>query len=272
MPNRKLLFFLVPLFLLTLSQVHGADGQGQDLLERIDAYRALRTESVAEVKLQELDLSARSIKKENLYRVYFDSHSNSIVEMLSADERGRRVLMTDDSVWLQIPTANRPIRITPLQRLLGQANYGDVGRMTWHGSYRVASITNADGLSRPAFTGIVQFVGTRFTDLDHLALRHLVLESTSATATYPRIEVWADATTLAPVRADYILTSGKVLKTGWFSAPEETSSGVYTTRAIAFVDEKTPSAVTIMTTLSLERMRLQTSFFTVRGFTQRVSQ
>lgn len=251
----------MPVILLLLL-VLAFPARADDLLGRIDAYRMPRRDIVATVEVVEVAAASGQPTRTSPYRVYLDRVGNSLVEMQAPMERGRRVLMTDEAVWLFIPTSERPIRITPLQRLLGQANYGDVGRMAWTDGYRVAAVEEATGLDRPDF-GPLRVAMRR---LGGHPMRKLSLEATSPTATYPRITLWASALDDAPVRADYFLTSGKRLKTGWFSEPERDGDGA-AVRSVVFHDEAAPDLVTVMTTRTVEPRLLPASAFTVRGFT-----
>lgn len=237
-----------------------------DLLRRVDAYRMPRTDVRVRVDILDLDRASGERLDEHGYRVYLAASSDSVVEMLAPAERGRRVLMTDDAVWLHIPTSARPIRITPLQRLLGQANTGDVGRLVWATSYRIAGSEDAAALTRPALDAAATAVGARFRPLAGHPLRLLHLEAVNATATYPRLDVWISAVDLVPIRADYFLTSGKRQKTGWFTEPQATAQGEMV-RAVAYLEHDDAARVTVLHTADVTDDRRPAGFFTVRGFT-----
>ena len=49
--------------------------------------------------------------------------------------------MLRDAMWIYMPTASRPIRISPLQRLMGQASNGDVARTNFATDYDAKSVT-----------------------------------------------------------------------------------------------------------------------------------
>ena len=48
--------------------------------------------------------------------------------MQSPAEKGQKVLMLGDDFWLLMPDSQRPLRITPMQKLLGDASTGDIVR------------------------------------------------------------------------------------------------------------------------------------------------
>lgn len=136
--------------------------------------------------------------------------------------------------------------------------------MAWHGSYRVRSSVDETGLLRPPFPGLDKLPGVRFRETQTSPVRHFSLVAVSPSATYPRVEIWASASDLAPLRADYYLTSGKLLKTGWFSEPEKTRDSAFM-RSTVFRDDASPDTVTVMTTTSLAAKKLHEELFTVRG-------
>lgn len=262
-------FVVIPfvMALLVCLPVMAADAPA-DLLARVDAHRMPRKDVRVLVDILEVEAASGTRTEEHGYRVFLNDVSASVVEMLSAAERGRRVLMTDDAVWLHIPTSARPIRITPLQRLQGQANTGDVGRLHWDGAYRIAAVEDgaASGLERPALDAAADAVGARFRSLEGHPLHLLHLEALTATATYPRIDVWISAVDLVPLRADYFLISGKRLKTGWFTEPQATGQGDVV-RAVVFQDDANSGRITVMHTKEVAEDRRPASLFTVRGFT-----
>lgn len=267
--NARLRLFLV--FALLLPMPAYAQQPPADLLQRINGFRLASKDVMAMVNVVQIGLADGQTKGSHEYKVFLNTDNDSVIEMLSTNERGRRVLMTEDAVWLRIPTSDRPIHITPLQRLLGQANYGDVGRLSWDGAYRIKEVSEDTSLQRPDIDAALGASGDQFRPLTGQPLQHLVLEAISNTATYPRIELWASPKDHAPIRADYFLTSGKRLKTGWFSEPITTPHGM-TARSVVFHDELDPANVTVMTTLSVKDKTLPKSFFTVRGFTTAVGE
>ncbi len=258
---------IVLLIAVMIPAAGSAEDDPATILERVDRYRLPLLNVEAGVVLDQLNLREGVKGKSSAYRVFLNEYGDSVVIMLNTSERGRRVLMTDDAVWLKIPTANRPIRITPLQRLLGQANYGDVGRISWHQSYALAGTERETGMAVPFLEDVGRILGTRFPRLEGRPLRKLELRAIKATATYPKILVWVNEDDLAPVRADYFLTSGKRLKTGWFSIPEDSEQGKIV-RSVLFLDDKSEGAGTVMTTTSAKARTFARKAFTVRGFTK----
>jgi len=56
---------------------------------------------------------------------------NSLVTFLSPKEKGQVLLMRGDDMWLYLPAVSRGVRITAMQRLLGNASNGDVARLRY---------------------------------------------------------------------------------------------------------------------------------------------
>lgn len=57
------------------------------------------------------------------------------------------MLMLGDNYWLLMPKSRRPIRITPMQKLLGEASVGDISTLTWSDDYQ-ASLEGEDSVQR----------------------------------------------------------------------------------------------------------------------------
>jgi hypothetical protein len=73
--------------------------------------------------------------KERRYTVFAQAGRKSLVLMQSPVEKGQKVLMLGDDFWLVMPGSQRPLRITPMQKLLGDASTGDIATMRWAGDY-----------------------------------------------------------------------------------------------------------------------------------------
>src|SRR5439155_17405547 len=77
------------------------------------------------------------------FRVYGKGSDRSVVEFIApATEKGKFLLMLRDAMWIYMPNTSRPIRISPLQRLMGQASNGDVARTTFTIDYNAVSIAD----------------------------------------------------------------------------------------------------------------------------------
>ena len=77
------------------------------------------------------------------FRVYGKSSDRSVVEFtFPQTEKGKYLLMLRDAMWIYLPTASRPIRISPLQRLMGQASNGDVARTSFTVDYSATAVAD----------------------------------------------------------------------------------------------------------------------------------
>lgn len=103
------------------------------LLKQADAYR-LPEESVR-VETEAKVYKSGRLDKTRLYTVYVKPGRRSLVVFRSPAERGQKMLMVGDDFWLVLPTSQRPLRITPMQKLLGDASTGDVASLTWAEDY-----------------------------------------------------------------------------------------------------------------------------------------
>jgi outer membrane lipoprotein-sorting protein len=133
------------------------------------------------------------LKDEGRFDVTIKGMNKTLVKFLNADVKGEYLLMVDDDMWIYMPDTRKPIRITPLQRLMGDASNGDVARTRYAQDY------SAKLLREEVLEGTPCYV------LDLTAKRD--------GATYNRIEYWVAKGTNRPKRAEIYLTSGKHYKT-----------------------------------------------------------
>ena len=189
------LFLLITLFLPSVVLSMSAD----ELVKEADKYRQssdnLKVSSVIKLyKNNELD-------RERAYDVYLRSGRQSLVLSKSPSEKGQKVLMLKDSFWLLMPKSKRPIRITPMQKLLGEASTGDVATMSWHEDYDAKFITKYESSENG----------------------NNILELTAKTkgVTYKRIVLSLAPKTNFPVEAELYLPSGKLAKIAHFVLEKE---------------------------------------------------
>src|SRR5688572_2991294 len=107
------------------------------LLARSDEYRNAMNSFSIDVELTSFEGTKSESSK---FRVYGKGSERSVVEFTApAAEKGKFLLMLRDAMWIYMPSASRPIRISPLQRLMGQASNGDVARTSFTVDYNAKS-------------------------------------------------------------------------------------------------------------------------------------
>ena len=148
--------------------------------------------------------------------------------------------MVKEKFWLVMPKSRRPIRITPMQKLLGEASTGDVATMTWSEYYKGEILS-----------GSVEKNG-----IDSI---HLNLISQSKAATYARIELWLDKNDYAPVSADLFVKSGKLAKQANYSVEEK--GGQRQVTGMVLLDRIQKNRKTVVKTLSVEEATIPDKYY-----------
>jgi outer membrane lipoprotein-sorting protein len=214
----------------------------QDMLAKSDTYRLPELENQLHVHLSSFK-GAQEDSTAN-YTVWVKGTDKSRVEMLDPKVRGQRVLMTDDGMWLFVPNTRQSIRITPMQRLLGEANYGDIGRMVWRDDYTA------------------EFDAARASEaVDGVKAKWLILTARKSAAVYARINLAVDAADSRPLYAEYFLSSGKRLKTAKFDLPGMVRDKPVVMR-VTFTDDIIKEKRTIMELSEIESKEIPDSFLT----------
>ena len=103
------------------------------MLKEADAFRI--TSDASRVETEVRVFRNGQPDKTRLYAVYVKPGRKSLVMFRSPAERGQKMLMLGDDFWLVLPSSQRPLRITPMQKLLGEASTGDVASLTWAEDY-----------------------------------------------------------------------------------------------------------------------------------------
>ncbi|WP_428754213.1 outer membrane lipoprotein-sorting protein [Vibrio cionasavignyae] len=173
--------------------------QASALIEQADHYRLDSEASrvVSEVKLYQDD----NLDKTRLYDVYLKPNRESLVVFKAKVEQGQKMLMLGDNYWLLMPKSRRPIRITPMQKLLGEASVGDISTLTWSQDYQ-GEILKTEEIT--ALDGTVQ------------KTKKLKLTAKTTGASYQQIDLWIDDKNAFPIQADLYLRSGKLAKKAHF--------------------------------------------------------
>ena len=175
---------------------------------------------------------------EDTYRVYIKDYNKSLVGYLTPPkQKGNLLLMVGNGLWYYAKDTRNAVKITPLQRLSGDASYGDLARLGWSEDYEAI------------------IIGKRMIEMNGTSYHTINLELTahSKGATYYKINLFIEEGTLYPRKADVYLQSGMMMKTLYFTR-FEISHGKPMNREILFVDHMKNDEIT---TLKFEEVELK---------------
>jgi Outer membrane lipoprotein-sorting protein len=237
-PRRRLaLASLLAAPLLLGSAAARATPEVQTLLKAADEFRL--APGVSQVDSNVESYKDGKLDKERRYLVYLKDERRSLVISRSPVERGQKILMLGDDFWLVLPTSQRPVRITPLQKLLGEASTGDIATMTWAGDYDGAQVGDAEAEGVPC------------TRLDLTAQRRGV--------TYARMELYLAKADGRPVRADLYVASDKMAKRAVFEM--EKTGGRTLVSAMTLLDQIQTSRKTVIHYLTRSNRTVPDEFY-----------
>lgn len=151
-----------------------------------------------------------SIDKERRYTVFSQVGHRSLVLMRSPAEAGQKVLMLGDDFWLLMPGSARPLRITPTQKLLGDASTGDIATLRWAEDYR-GTVAGEEPCAQAAGGA----AGDAAPGGPAQCL-HLSLQAARKGLSYARIELWLAKPHHEPVAAELYVQSDKLAKVARF--------------------------------------------------------
>jgi outer membrane lipoprotein-sorting protein len=147
-----------------------------------------------------------------------------------ARDTGKLMLKNGNDLWFYDPVAKSSVRLSPQQRLLGQAANGDVVTVNFAKDYA------------PTLAGEEEVVdGERRTRKSY----KLTLEPIVASATYAKIDIWVDIETSRPLKAKFFSESGRLLKTAFYRRYQRQLGAERPTETV-IIDGLNPQWVTLM--------------------------
>lgn len=147
-----------------------------------------------------------------------------------ARDNGKLMLKSGNDMWFFDPATKASIRVSPQQRLMGQAANGDVVTVNFARDYNVTLVADesiTDGERKPR------------------KARKLLLVAANDGATYGSIELWLDADNHAPIKAQFLSDSGRLLKTAFYRRFQR-QLGVERPTETVIIDGLNPTSVTIV--------------------------
>lgn len=203
--------FLVPAI------AHGeASEQQEQALARSIVEKADRIRFPADGFEVEVEVTARNdgVKSEpRRYRVMSKGNENTIVMITEpASERGQIMLMRGRDLWVFLPSASQPVRLSLSQRLIGQVANGDLARANFAGDYEP------------------KLLRTEVIDREEYYV--LELQAVDRSVTYHRVLYWVHQSTFRPRKAEFYSLSGRQLKTARYENFQQLAGRMRPTRLV----------------------------------------
>jgi outer membrane lipoprotein-sorting protein len=158
---------------------------------------------------------------------------------------GKMVLMNGSNMWFYDPSSKVSVRISPQQRLMGQASDGDVVTANFAKDYAAKligeeTLADADRKSRDCW--------------------HLDMKASSAEAVYSRVEYWVEKGTYHPVKGKFYSDSGRLLKIAYYHKYVEQLGGVRPSETI-IIDAVDQNLVTTMSNADMRAQDIPDAWF-----------
>ena len=150
--------------------------------------------------------------------------------VLPARDAGKLMLKNGNDLWFYDPTNKASVRLSPQQRLLGQASNGDVTTVNLAKDYKATLLGEED----------IQD-GERRTRKAH----KLALTAISPDVTYASIEMWVDVENNRPLKARFFAESSRLLKTVYYRRFQSQLGAERPTETV-IIDGLNPQLVTLM--------------------------
>ncbi|MFZ5518848.1 MAG: outer membrane lipoprotein-sorting protein [Candidatus Zhuqueibacterota bacterium] len=210
----------------------------EDILKKIDAFRVPYQEFLVRTKITTYEND--ELKETAIFDAYMNGNDKSLVVAREHKTKGMKLLYVEENMWVQLPNSQRPIRITPIQRLMGEASNGDVARVSLADDYTAGMIAGET--------------------VNEIACHKLQLLAKKKTATYHKIILYVRQGDYRPVKAEYFVTSGKHIKTAFFETFRSFAGKVILEKMIIY-DELNKNSKTIFEYLKIEEKKIPVKYF-----------
>lgn len=150
--------------------------------------------------------------------------------VLPTRDAGKLMLKNGNDMWFYDPANKASVRLSPQQRLLGQASNSDVATVNLAKDYRPVlageeDISDGERNKRHAYK--------------------LALTAVSPDVTYASIEMWVDAQNNRPIKARFFAESQRLLKTVFYRKYQAQLGAERPTESV-IIDGLDPQSVTVM--------------------------
>ena len=203
------LFFHFPsvllVFLLWIPHFASAEGpDSEQLIRDADQFRGYPGRSF-KFTLQVTHVVQGEAEQSMRLSVFVREEASLVRFEAPARDKGKAMLFKDRALWFHVPRTRKLIRITPLQRLLGDASNGDIAGTRFSDDYQA------------------RIVGKDMIDGEACYL--LELKAIDRKVTYARLRYWISRKDHRPLKSEHYALSGKLLKVVHYQKYMETPGG-----------------------------------------------
>ncbi|WDE09104.1 outer membrane lipoprotein-sorting protein [Thalassomonas viridans] len=177
-----------------------AEPDAQQLLEFIDSLRGYQDQSFT-FDLSNVSFKDNEQKHRNKLAVKVLSDASLVEFTAPARSKGRKILKQAQNMWIRFPGTRNVLRISPAQRLLGEASNGDVTGTNFSQDYSAS------------YEGMEM--------LDDKQVLKLKLDAKHDKATYKQVMFYLDSENKLPLRSDFYARSGKLAKQAYYTMFKE---------------------------------------------------
>jgi Outer membrane lipoprotein-sorting protein len=223
-------------FLLSLALAAFSTGALAETAQEIvaGADRVRNPEQPFRVIATLIEYKAGQPTNKNVYAVYskIDPATRQFRDVMLYVEpprdAGKIMLLNGNNLWFYDPASKDSVRMSPQQRLIGQASAGDVLSENLAVDYTSAML------------GIEQI-----EDASHGQRQcwHLDLKAATDAATYNRVEYWVEQNSYYPIKAKFYSDSGRLLKILYYRNFVMAAERMRPTQAV-IIDAVDPALVT----------------------------
>ena len=160
-------------------------------------------------------------------------------------DQGKLVLLNGTALWFYDPASKASIRISPQQRLIGQAAEGDVLTVNLARDYS-ATIVGAETLQD--------------ADRTNRDCWHLDMHAATPDAIYSRIEYWLERGTSRSIKGKFYSDSGRLLKIAYYHKYQDELGGTRPTETI-LIDAVDSNLVTTINTSDYRYQEIPDAWF-----------
>jgi len=169
----------------------------------------------------------------------------NLVRYVDPPRDAGKMALLGDVLWFYDPASKDSVRISPQQRLTGNAAIGDVLTVNLAVDYTATidgeeTIEDAARAQRPCW--------------------HLDLKAATPSATYNRVEYWVEKGSFDPIKMKFYSDSGRLLKILYYRDFEQRLGGLRPQQAV-IIDAVDSSAVTTVEFSDLQFRDIPDSWF-----------